>query len=291
MTVPGADFFPESIASTPDGTLFVGSIVTGEILRLRSRSSTSESFVPPGVNTNTAGLLVDLARRVLWTCAVDLQFVKPTALRAFDLQTGRLRASYELPDRGVCADLTLARGNVYLTDTTNPTAATRLPGRILRLTTPHRQSPGGGSLTVWSADPLFTRPVSFIQINGIAFDGIATIYTTNLSTGELLRVPIRYDGSAAPAQLVQLDRDLVQPDGIRMLDPARLLVTEGIGRLTLVDVRTGTTSVVSGALDQPSSVTIARGSLWVVQGQIWRLLGGRPPVLPFTIVRLRRPAG
>jgi hypothetical protein len=63
-----------------------------------------------------------------------------------------------------------------------------------------------------------------IQINGIAFDGISTLYTTNLSTGELLRVRIRLDGSAAPATVMDLDRAPMVPNGIRMLDPARLLV-------------------------------------------------------------------
>jgi transposase len=66
------------------------------------------------------------------------------------------------------------------------------------------------------------------QAAGIAFDGISTLYTTNLSTGELLGVRITLDGSAAPASVIDLDRDLVVPDGIRMLDPARS--GDGAGR-------------------------------------------------------------
>src|SRR5262249_51578107 len=161
------------------------------------------------------------------------------------------RASYELPDRGVCADIAAARDDVYITDTTDPTAPTRLPGRIFRLTTPRHSRADGGTLTVWSADPMFTRPASFVQINGIAFDGIDRLYTTNLSSGELLRIRIRPDGSAAAAAVIGLDQGLVLPDGIRMLDHSRLLVAEGVGRLTLVNVLTGTTTVVSDSLDQP----------------------------------------
>jgi hypothetical protein len=289
VTIAGDNFFPESIAATPAGTLFVGSIVTGEIRRLSPGSSTAETFVPAGVNTGTAGLLVDMARGVLWACAVDLHFQTPTALRAFDLRTGKMRANYELPDKGVCADITLAHGDVYITDTTDPTATTRLPARILRLTTPRPRHSEGGALTVWSRDPLFTRDVPFVQINGIAFDGISTLYTTNLGSGELLGIRIRRDGSAAPATVINLDRSLELPDGIRMLDPARLLVVEGVGRLTLVNVHTGTTTTVADSLDQPSSVVRAGGSLWVDQGQIWRLLGGQPPILPFTVRRLPVP--
>jgi hypothetical protein len=283
LTVPGDNFFPESIAATPAGTLFVGSVVTGEILRFRPGSTNAETFVPAGVNTGTAGVLVDMVRGVLWACDVDLNFQTPTALRAFDLRSGTLRATYHVPDRGVCADIALANGDVYITDTTDPTVGT--PGRILRLTTPRPDQAYGGSLTVWSADPLFTRPVPSLQINGIAFDGISTLYTTNLSTGELLRVRIRLDGSAAPATVIHLDRDLVVPDGIRMLDPARLLVAELVGRLTLVNVETGTTVVVS-ELDQPTSLVRVDGSLWVSEGQVLRLLNAQPPNLPFKLRRL-----
>jgi DNA-directed RNA polymerase specialized sigma24 family protein len=244
----------------------------------------AETFVPAGVNTGTAGVLVDMRRGVLWTCAVDLTFQTSTALRAFDLRSGTLRATYQVPDRGVCADITLAHDDVYLTDTTDPIAGT--PGRILRLTTPRPAQADGGTLRVWSADPLFTRPVPFLQINGITFDGISTLYTTNLSTGELLRVPIGLDGSAAPATVIDLDRDLVLPDGIRMLDPARLLVTEMVGRLTLVNIRTGTTAVVSESLDQPTSLVCVEGSLWVSEGQVLRLLNRQPPNLPFKVRRL-----
>ena len=102
-------------------------------------------------------------------------------------------------------------------------------------------------------------------------------------------MPIGRDGSAAPATVIDLDRDLVVPDGIRMLDPARLLVTELVGRLTLVNVHTGTTAVVSDSLDQPTSLVRVRGSLWLTEGQTLRLVSGQPPNLPFKLRRLRLP--
>ena len=43
LTVPGDNFFPESIAATPAGTLFVGSVVTGEILRFRPGATNARS--------------------------------------------------------------------------------------------------------------------------------------------------------------------------------------------------------------------------------------------------------
>ena len=79
---------------------------------LSARLTTAETLVPAGVNAGTVGVFAATRRGVLWACAVDLTFQNPTALRAFDLRTGALRASYQLPDRGVCTDIALAHGDV-----------------------------------------------------------------------------------------------------------------------------------------------------------------------------------
>jgi hypothetical protein len=60
-------------------------------------------------------------------------------------------------------------------------------------------------------------------------------------------------------------------------------------RLTLVNVHTGATTVVSESLDQPTSVVRGGGSLWVSEGQTLRLVLGQPPNLPFTVRRLLVP--
>src|SRR5262245_57086250 len=88
LTAPGDNFFTDRFGATPAGTLFVGSVVTGEILRFPHGSTTAETFVPAGVNSGTVGVFADMVRGVLWACAVDLTFQRPTALRAFDLRTG-----------------------------------------------------------------------------------------------------------------------------------------------------------------------------------------------------------
>ena len=290
LTLLGDDTYPESIGAARNGDLYVGSIVTGAVFRFRSGTTTAETFVPAGVNLGTAGVLVDDRRRVLWTCGIDLSFQTPTVLRAFSLRTGAALASYTLPDRGVCADLVLVRGDVFLTDTTDPTASPALPGRILRLTTPRRSSAADGTLTVWSADPAFTGPNGGLQINGIAYDGRSTLYTTNYGSGTLVRVPIARDGSAGPAALVPLDRPLVNPDGIRMFGRNTLLVTENPDRLSVVDVRTGAITLIATP-DQPTSVVRVGRSLWVTEGQVLRLQTGQPPRLPFTVRRVPVPRG
>jgi hypothetical protein len=283
LVVPGDAYHPESITAAANGDLYVASITTGEVVRFRAGVWVAETFIPVGVNLGTAGVLFDNARKVLWTCDIDLSFQQPTKLKAFSLK-GDPVASYTVPDRGVCADIVLVRGAVFITDTVDPTVQPALPGRILRLTTPSPTSAVGGTLDVWSADPAFTQPTGGLQINGIAYDGRSAIYTTNYSSGTLVRVGIASDGSALAATKVPLPRLLQKPDGIRMLDANRLLVTENPGPLSVVDVRTGRITLLAN-FDQPTSVVRSGGWLWVAEGQVLRLQQGQPPNLPFKIQR------
>ncbi|GIJ48966.1 hypothetical protein Val02_58520 [Virgisporangium aliadipatigenens] len=291
LTIPGDNYYPESISAAAGGDLYVGSIVTGAVVRFRPGVWTSEEFLPAGTNIGTAGVLVDDARKVLWTCNIDLSFQTPTSLRAFSLATGERVAEYVFPDRGVCADLALVGGAVFATDTTDPTASPALPGRILRLTTPSGTSAKNGTLSVWSADPLLTGGQAGLQINGIAYDGRGTVFVTNYSSGKLVKVRLSADGSAGAAAVIPLDRAFVNPDGIRMLDAYRLLVTENPGRLSTVDVRTGVSTVVSDTVDQPTSVVRVGRDLWVAEGQVLRLQRGEAPRIPFTVRRVPAPFG
>jgi sugar lactone lactonase YvrE len=274
LLLPGKTFFPESITAGPDGALFVSSIVTGEIVRFAPGSSRPQAFVADDVNVGTAGVMADPDRGVLWACAIDLSFHTPSYLRAFDLGTGALRASYQLPHGGVCGDITLARGDVYVTDTTG--------GRIDRLT----GAAEAGKLKAWATDPKLAGGGP-LKINGIAFDGRRTLYTSNYTTGELFAVRIARDGSARPAVRIVLDEPMTNPDGIRWRG-GYLYVTDNATGLWRIDVRTGTRTLIDGSLDQPSSLAFVDGDVWITEGQVLRLQAGKPPNLPFKVVR--RPA-
>jgi sugar lactone lactonase YvrE len=281
LVLPGDNYFPESITASLGGALYVASITTGEIVRFAAPGAPVKVFVPPGVNLGTAGVAFDDVRQVLWACAVDLTFSTPTALRAFSARDGALIASYTVPDGGVCGDIALARGDVYITDT--------LLGLLFKLTTPAPWTAAGGTLALWSADPAF-RGAGFLQINGIAFDGARTLYTTNYSTGELLRVAIQPGGTAGPAAVIQTPRAFTRPDGIRIAAPftSSLFVTENTGALSRVDIAGGAATITSlGSFDQPTSVIRVGGDLWVAEGQDLRLQGVDPTPLnlPFVIRR------
>ena len=275
LTLPGVAFFPESIAAAPGGTLFVSSLVTGEIVTFPRGSSTPKTFVPAGVNVGTAGVIVDPKRHVLWACAVDLSFRTASQLRAFDLRTGALQASYAMPKGGVCADLVLARGDVYVTDTAG--------GRIVRLTTSKRRRSDGARFAVWSDDPRLANGGP-LKINGIAFDGQRTLYTTNYSTGELFAVAITRDGSAHAARPIMLNTLMTNPDGLRWRS-GYLYVAENPNGLVRVDPRQGTRTLIDGSLDQPTSLAFVGANIWITEGQVLRLQAGQPPNLPFKVVR------
>jgi sugar lactone lactonase YvrE len=69
VELPGNDFYPEGIAAAPDGTLYVGSLNTGVIVRVPADSLTASVFVPAGVaERGVVGLTVDQARGLLWFC-------------------------------------------------------------------------------------------------------------------------------------------------------------------------------------------------------------------------------
>ncbi len=281
LVLPGDNYFPESITASLGGALYVSSITTGEIVRFATPGSPAEVFVPAGVNIGTAGVAFDDVRHVLWACAVDLTFATPTALRAFSARDGALVASYTVPDGGVCGDITLARGDVYITDT--------LLGLLFQLTTPSPAAAAGGTLALWSADPAL-HGAGFLQINGIAFDGAHTLYTTNYSTGQLLRIAIQRDGTAGPATVLPTPRAFTTPDGIRIAAPltSSLFVTENTGALSRVDITGGAATITTlGTFDQPTSVIRVGRDLWVAEGQDLRLQGVDPTPLhlPFVIRR------
>lgn len=56
---------------------------------------------------------------------------------------------------------------------------------------------------MWSQDAQLADGAP-LKINGIAFDGHHTLYTTYYSTGALLRIDVNRDGTATPATVVTL---------------------------------------------------------------------------------------
>jgi streptogramin lyase len=145
ITLPGTRVFPESITSTADGTLIVGSLGHGNVLRIAPGKTTAEEWIKPGSGglNNILGVYADEKGKLIWICSNNLENKgEATAVKSFDLKTGAPKGSYKLPGEGpLCNDIAVADdGTAYVADT-------RL-NAILML------KPGAAALDVAAKDPL-----------------------------------------------------------------------------------------------------------------------------------------
>jgi sugar lactone lactonase YvrE len=282
LVLPGDDFFPESIAASEDGTLYVSSLGTGAIVAFPPGASESTVLFAPGTEgvTSVAGILVDDDAGVLWACAGDIAGAVPFRLLELSLADGSIVAAHGMPagPPGICNDLVrVADGTLYATDS--------VVGRILRLPA------GGDDLEVWSAAPVFAPTLDDFSINGIAWDGDASLFVSLIDTGALYRVPIAADGTAG--EPVQIDTPPFRgPDALRAVDGGRLRIVEAEAT-DLIEIEiegdVGVQTVLSSQLVEPSSFVEVDGDVWVSEGQVGRFFEGVRPDLPFLIRRLRLP--
>ncbi|MCC7071122.1 MAG: hypothetical protein IT383_07360 [Deltaproteobacteria bacterium] len=282
LVLPGEAFHPEGLAFDAAGNLYIGSVGTGEVVRLRPEADEVEAFVPAGSGdmSSVVGLVVDEEAELLWACSADPHFEKVNALKSFDLATGEALDSFELPGaKGICNDLVQdPDGNLYVTDS--------MTGRILRLPV------GGTALEVWSEDPVFADkllPFMF-SANGADYHAPThSLYVVSTYDGALYRVALRPDGGAEQPIRVALDRKLVSPDGLRVYDDDTLLVVEGTG-LTRVrlDGDAGAVEVITEGMEDPSGLIVDGVHAWVAEGQVGRLVGydWSAKVLPFRLWRV-----
>ena len=153
IEVPGDRAYPESISAAPDGTLYVSSLASGGIARIKPGASKAEPWIKPGAfdSRSTLGVLVDERSNLLWVCSNDMSGVGvpgPSAvpgsfLKGFDLATGEGKVSAALPGpHNLCNDMTIAAdSSLYVTNSRAP--------QILRLTADRKE------LEVWREDKQF----------------------------------------------------------------------------------------------------------------------------------------
>ncbi|RKH37237.1 SMP-30/gluconolactonase/LRE family protein [Corallococcus sicarius] len=285
VQLPGEKFYPEGIASSSDGTLYIGSVGTGAIARARKGELGAHVFVPPRAAFAVYGLAVDEARDTLWACTYDdnLLPAQPAYLTAYALATGELKASHRMPGTsGFCNDLTLdSAGNVYASDAIAHTLV-RLPV-------------GGSALTTWASDDAFA-PIAegSFTLNGITYDGASTLYVVKYDSGTLFSIAIQADGSAGAPVTIPVVPAIESGDGLEWLDAQRLLVVENApGRVSVVTHSggSGTKQVIANGFVEPTTAALTDEGAWVLEAQM-KYLFGTPgdPALPFRVHRLVVPA-
>jgi sugar lactone lactonase YvrE len=227
ITIVGSRVFPESIASDAAGNIYVGSN-GGTIYRALAGTTKAEPWIVPSEANGLRslfGVFADDGHKVLWACSIPNLFAQPretgtSVLKAFDLATGALKASYEFPaDKpSACNDIAVARdGTVYASET--------LSGRIMAL------RPGAEALT------LFAEGQDLVGIVGIAIAGDGAIYINNVRQNLFQRVNLNADGSYAGLTTLTLSDKLNGPDGLRAMGGNRFLQAEGPGgRVALIEV-------------------------------------------------------
>lgn len=239
----------ESLTSTSDGALIIGSTAKSEIFRAAKGAATAEVWIKPGTNglQRVLGVLADDRSGTLWACSSG----SPTGLKTFDLKTGAAKGRYDFPGgTGLCNDIAIAPdGTVYATDTTG--------GRVLRL------KKDATTMDEWSKDSKFNG------LDGIALGDDHTIYVNNFFAGTLLRIPIGSDGAAGTVTEIKTSQPITRPDGMRSIGPNTFLLIEG-GKLDRVTISgdTAEIDVLKDGFNGVTAVTRTGNIAWVLAGKM-----------------------
>ncbi len=255
VTVHADRPFPESVTSGSDGTLYVGSILKNGVFRVLPGAATAEPWIAVAEKGVVLGVLADEASHTLWVChdgPIGPKGPEGVAeLMAFDLPSGRAKASYPFPGSGgLCNDMVVgANGDVFATDT--------FGGKIMKL------AKGAKALTVWASDP------KLMQADGIAF-GEGALYVTTFETSTLVRVAVKEDGSAGELHLIETARKIDHPDGLRSAGKNQFWMVEGAGRFDhiVVEGEKAQVHVIKEGLDGPTAVTLVDGTAWVLESKL-----------------------
>lgn len=274
LKLPGNRFYPESVSASSDGTLYVGSLGTGQVVSFARGQTTAKPLVAGGDPKGVSGVLADAASSTLWLCAVDLSAKPPASeLRAYELATGSKKTSYPFDKPAFCNDLVLDdAGNLFVSDSF---------GGVWEL------KKGARALAIWKRDPLLapSSPSGF-GADGIALDGKGSMFVNTFSDGRLLKIAINADGSAGALSPITVTPPLAAPDGMRMLDANTLVMVDGTAgtmlKVSLGAGGTATATTVASGLKGPTSLARVGETYWVTEGQLGTLLG-QPgsPELPF----------
>jgi sugar lactone lactonase YvrE len=293
IALPGDRVFPENITSSRNGTLYVGSLGAGGIIRIQPNTGLAKVWIKPGTfgSRSVFGVLADDRSHTLWVCSNDLSALGVSipspeggsTLKGFDLRSGEGKVSVALPgDHTLCNDIAIGPdGSAFVTNTSAP--------QILRL------APGGKKLEVWMSEPSLQPPAGGAGLDGIAFGTDGNLYVDTYSPGELYRVDVN-DGKAGKVTKLRPSRALVLADAIRPFGKNSFLIIEGGGRLDrlVINGDNATVETLKDGFSVPTGVAAAGRIAWVSEGQLSYIFDrskkDQKPNLPFRIYSVLLPA-
>lgn len=262
--------FPESVTSTRDGTLYVGSFNLGGVLKIAPDGKT-EQIVKPGADgsRSTLGVLADERSGRLFVCSDDISGLgvagpsetKGAWLKIFGLKDGTPKGSFALSDpKSLCNDIVVASdGTAYITDSFAPIV--------------YSLRPGDASLEVWATNPLLAPAKDGVGLDGIAIGADGNIYVNTYIPAKLFRISAN-DGKAGAVTELKPSRPLDHADAMRSFGNGFLLI-EGNGKLDKVAVQGDEANIetVKDGLVEPVSVTQVGDIGWVAEGKLSYIIG------------------
>lgn len=231
IQLPGADFFPEGIALDADtDDLFVGSLVTGAVVKIPAGTFTAEEFAAPAPAALTRGAVgaeVNEVNNLVFVCDSNPNVAGAT-LTGLNLDDASVAVTHEFPGANdFCNDVTFdADGNLFVTESAT--------GQIFTIDAANVLTPN--SLELLVATPgIAPLAEGGIGANGIAFAS-GGLFVANTDAGTIVRFDPEAADVAATETLVNLSENNVAntllsgPDGITPLSETELLVVEnGLG--------------------------------------------------------------
>lgn len=247
ISIPSKNLFPESITSTSDGAIIIGSYGTNTIWRVPARSNTASKWIDVNGAGPLLGVLADEKTGRLLVCKAGV--------RTFDLKTGAAKETLSIPTANpFCNDLAVRNdGSIFVSDTTGKKVYMFAKGKTEAVEV--------------ASDPLLDG------VDGLAFLGDPNmLYVNTVTTSKLLRLDLAKDGKSTKITELKLSRPLQGPDGMRAIDGKRLIIAESPGR-TAMAIPNGDsveiTTIKDGGMDGGTpGVTVTKGMGWTIEGKL-----------------------
>jgi len=237
IELPGPDFYPEGITAASDGTIYVGSIMQGVIVKAAPGSTKAVPFVQKGTaHRGVIGMTVDAPRQLLWFCDSNPKLEdakKAGELVGVQLSDAREVARHALPRAGekapFCNDVIVSPdGTLWITDSAG--------GRVLRV--PAAGALEAGPAQVWMDGGDVAPPASGGSgANGLEWlDG--SLVVANVGRGTLVKLDPKSEDPKTSAQVFVLSDEkdkhpvtLCSPDGLERVPGSKnqLVVVENGG--------------------------------------------------------------
>lgn len=285
IALPTGFQYPNGITRANNGTVYVGSVTSGRILKIKPDSSIDTFFLGNDDIFASTSLRLDEQRDILWGTSPDFLGIKkangetvrrPHRIFAIQVSTGKVLKIIPMPDAGFGNDMAIdANGGVYITDSAHP--------RIYYL------PPGANQLQVWADSEQLRAKMPGLA--GIALADNGVLVVNLFSVGKLFKLTPQPQGQPLIEEIT-LDSTIENPDGMQFTPDGSLILLEGAvengnGRLLRIRNILAANSepklveVLAEKLDSPVNLTITDREIWVTEARIrHRLLPGKEAAIP-----------